>query len=95
MKESNLSSNPPCPGIIFPESFIEAYRFISETIVSPKNDKKTIDIVMGDLISNWSHKNIDSFCVLVQKCHFGGFGFNHHSFWGWFTDQKRSSLGRF
>ncbi len=45
IKESNLSSNPPCPGIIFPESLIDAYRFSIETTVSPTKDKAIINIV--------------------------------------------------
>ena len=45
IKESNLSRSPPCPGMIFPESFIDAYRFSIETTVSPTKDKAIINSV--------------------------------------------------
>ena len=37
MYESILSSKPPCPGRIVPESFIPASRFIIEAVRSPTN----------------------------------------------------------
>ena len=39
INESNLSSKPPCPGIIWPESLILEALFKTETIVSPRNER--------------------------------------------------------
>ena len=42
-KESNRSNNPPCPGIIEPESFIEESLFIIDAVKSPKNANRIIN----------------------------------------------------
>ena len=45
MNESNLSKNPPWPGIKLLESFKEADLFNNETIVSPIKDNVIIIMI--------------------------------------------------
>ena len=47
MNESNLSNNPPCPGIMPPESFILAVLLSSDATKSPRNAAKIIPNVIN------------------------------------------------
>ena len=53
----------------------------------------TIDFVTGRFVLNLTPENPDRCGVLVQKCHFGFLGCEHHSFWGRLGGEKKVDLG--
>ena len=45
INESNLSNNPPCPGMMEPESLIDDVLFIIEAMTSPRKENKIIMLI--------------------------------------------------
>ena len=61
INESNLSSKPPCPGIIWPESLILEALFKTETIVSPRNER------IPNVTASNKRQNNDSMGIRIKK----------------------------
>ena len=67
MNESNLSKRPPWPGIIVPESFIDALLLRIETITSPKNAKIIVQIVNKNVLSLLYGKKLKNLIMTIVK----------------------------